>query len=140
MDKDFVERVAITYINEKVSMRVLSERFGVSKTAIVRALNGNDLSPTLREILEVTKRQRWIEGKSTSGHTGHKLMSAEEVKALASSMVEEGLTLRDFVTEGSPSLGTIYANFTEENLGSELYSRVQEQYASNKQERRSSRK
>lgn len=134
MEKDTAEKIALTYINEKVSMAVLANRFGVSKATVVRALNDKNLNPSLRGVVEETKKQRWIEGKSTSGNADKTVLSKEEAQSLAKNMVEKDLTLRDLVREdgSGPVVGTIYNSFTEENLGSELYQMVTEQYKENK--------
>ncbi len=134
MEKDTAEKIALTYINEKVSMAVLANRFGISKATVVRALNDKNLNPALRGVVEKTKKQRWIEGKSTSGNAGKTILSKEEAQSLAKNMVEKDLTLRDLVKEdgSGPAIGTIYNSFTEENLGSELYQMVVEQYKENK--------
>lgn len=131
MDKEFSVRVAITYLNEDVSMQVLAERFKVSKPTIVRSLKSDKLPLCIRKAVEETKKNRWIEGKNTSGNLGHTKLSSEQVQRLATRMVEEELTLADLVTEGGPSASTIYNAFNEENLGSELYQKVVNQYAIN---------
>lgn len=131
MNKEFSARVAITYINEDVSMQVLADRFKVSKATIVRSLKSDKLPLRIRKAVEITKKNRWLEGKHTSGNSGNRIISQDMAKALATRMVEEDLSLADLVTEEGPSVGTMYNAFNEENLGSELYKKVTDQYAIN---------
>lgn len=135
IDNEKLHAIAITYINEEISMKVLAERFHVSKPTIVRALNGQSaakLDEKTQKQVDETKQIRWIESKKTYGNLGHKKKSSDEAKVLAMQMVEEGLSLEALATEEGPSISTIYNSFTEENLGSELFQSVTEQYETNK--------
>ena len=135
IDNETLHAIAITYISEEVSMRVLAERFQVSKPTIVRALSGQSavkLDEKTQKLVDETKQSRWVDGKRTYGNLGHKKISREEAKALATEMVEKGLTLEALATEDGPSISTIYNSLTEENLGSELHKMVIEQYEANK--------
>lgn len=135
MDKILLHKIALTYINTDVTMQVLADHYKVSKPTIVRALSGTQtirLNSTLQKLVDETKKNRWLEAKTTKGNLGHKKISGEQAKILAIQMVEDGLSLKDLVVEDGPSVGTIYSSFTEENLGKELYEKVTEQYAINK--------
>lgn len=135
IDNETLHAIAITYINEEISMKVLAERFQVSKPTIVRALSGQTaakLDEKTQKLVDETKQSRWIESKRTYGNLGHKKISSDEAKDLATQMVEEGLTLEALAKDNGPSASTIYNSFTEENLGSELHQLVTEQYETNK--------
>lgn len=135
IDNETLHAIAITYINEEISMKVLAERFQVSKPTIVRALNGQSsakLDEKMQKLVDETKQIRWTESKRTYGNLGHKKISSDEAKDLATQMVEEGLTLEALATDNGPSVSTIYNSFTEENLGTELHQLVTEQYEANK--------
>lgn len=137
MDKELLHKIALEYINEEISMRVLADRYHLTSATVVRYLSGKQkihLDEKMQQVVNRTKADRWLEGKCTRGNLGHTKISTEKARELATRMVDEGLTLSDLYVEGGPSVSTIYYSFTEDNLGSELYSRVVKNFEKNKSE------
>ena len=130
-----LNQIALEYIEYKTPIAILAEKYGISKSSLIRYFNGErsiKLSRELQEQVDEVKQSNWIEYKSTSGNEGHKSLTDEEIKELAEKMVQYGLTLDDLVKEDGPVKSTIYNLFTISVLGEELYNKIIEQYRQNK--------
>ena len=130
--------IAFEYINnDKATMAFLADKYKVSKTTIIRYLNGKAGvwldSETQKQVTE-TKKARWLESKKTYGNLGHKKISTGDAHQLAEKLVGEGLTLEKVKNEAGidASTATIYMALNEKNLGSELHGDVRKQYNQNK--------
>lgn len=140
IDNDELYCIAFDYINTPgLTMLALAEMHGYSKATVVRALSGQfrvKLSPEMQATVDAVKTERWLAGKSTSGHTGHKKISDEQIVSYAQQMVTDGLTLEGIGKDAGVSKATVYSNFTPDILGDDLHALVTEQYADNKKTRR----
>ena len=132
--KEELEMIAIEYINSDWTIGGLANSVGVSKATLVRYFSGKgsvSLSPEIQAVLDDVKTKRWLAGKSTNGNLGHTKYDNEEIVKAATTMVEQGLTLRDLKMESNASSATLYGRFNEATLGTELYEKVVDQYDEN---------
>lgn len=124
--------IAEEYLNGKISLKSLAANNDLSKTTLVRYLNGSKivkLPSDIQDEVNAMKEKRWMESKSTSGNKGKFSLSNEEIISLAKKYVEgEELDLRDVAAFNGVTAATIYNLFNEENLGEELYLKVLEKY------------
>lgn len=135
MDKLTALKIVRTYIAGGVTMQTLADSYGVSKTTIVRLLNGEgsvELDDDILSQIAEVRMTRSQEVRHKEGRQRKKIISPDVARRMATTMINDGLTLADLHTEGGPSIGTIYNAFTRENLGPDLYARVIEHYALNK--------
>ena len=133
--QDILTEMALKYCAEHTPFSKLAKEYGTSKTTLVRYFNGEGtvvLTPMLQAQVDIVKQTNWIEGKSTSGNKGNTMLTDEEVVKLAQFMVDSNLTLEQLVSENTPVKSRLFALFTEEKLGSELYNKVLAQYEKNK--------
>lgn len=131
---EILEEIAQKYCEEHIPLSKLAKEYGVSKTTLVRYFNGQGsvkLSSVLQTEVDKVKQSNWIEGKSTSGNLGNTQLTDEEIVALANYMVNNNLSLEQLVSEKTPVKSWLFKLFTEEKLGSELYSKVLLQYEKN---------
>ncbi len=139
IDNDELHFIALEYINTPgLTMLALAEKHGYSKATVVRALSGQfreKLSPEMQKKVDDVKAERWIAGKSTYGHKGHKKISDAEMTDLAKQMVEDGSTLENLREVAGVSKTTLYNSFTPDILGDDLHALVTEQYGKNKRTR-----
>ena len=129
-----IENLMIEYTNSSCTIEELALRSGVSKTTLVRYFSKykDQLSPELQAAFDDAKNRKWLAAKSTSGNSGHKKYSDNDIINAAKAMVDGGLTLRDLKNgDSDASLSTLYDRFNEETLGRELYAKVVGQYAEN---------
>ena len=135
MDKLTALKIVKDYITGGVTMQTLADSYGVSKTTIIRLLNGEggvELDDDILSQIAEVKMARSQEARCKEGRQRKKIISPEVARRMAMTMINDGLTLADLHTEGGPSIGTIYNAFTMENLGPDLYARVTQHYAYNK--------
>ena len=134
--QEILTEIAMKYLAEHTPLSKLAKEYGTSKTTLVRYFNGQGtvtLSPGLQAQVDIVKQQNWIDGKSTSGNAGHKKLTDDEVVRLAEFMVDNDLTLEELVSVNTPVKSRLFALFTEERLGSQLYGKILSQYEANKQ-------
>lgn len=135
MDKLTALKIARDYIVGGVTMQTLTDSYGVSKTAIVGLLSGEGsvaLDDDILSQLAEVRMARSQEARHKKGRQRENLISPDVARRMATTMINDGLTLADLHTERGPSIGTIYNAFAMENLGPDLYARVIEHYALNK--------
>lgn len=128
-------KIANEYLNETISLRDLSARYGMSKTTLIRYFNRQQLIVLpydLQMKVDAKKEKNWIDGKSTSGNLGHTIATKEQIQAMAQMAVENNLSLRDLANLVNINYGTLYSFFTIENLGIDLYQQVLSLYSENK--------
>lgn len=130
-----LSEMAMIYCQTGTPLSKLAVDYGISKTSLVRYFNGErsiKLSKKVQKLVDEKKRENWSESKATSGNLGNKKLQQDEIISLANEMVENNYTLRDLQQMTSVSAATIYNNFTEDILGSELYHKVVNNYEQNK--------
>lgn len=136
MTEEKIIMIANDYLTGAYSMAELGYKYGVSKATIVRALSGSQnvkLPASLQKQVDDKKREAWYVSKSTKGNLGHTKFTDEEVQEKAVNLVEGHKTLKQLGEERQESPSTLYVNFTEERLGTELYEQVQTVYKENKE-------
>lgn len=127
------------YLNENISIKDLAHRHNISKTTLIRYFNGEQLivlPANLQILIDQKKQQNWIEGKSTSGNLGHKILTKEQIQSIAQIAINNSLSLRELAKEVNVSYSTIYELFTIENLGIDLYQQILYLYSENKTNKR----
>lgn len=130
-----LSEMAIIYCQTGTPLSKLAVDYGISKTSLVRYFNGEKsikLGEKAQKLVDEKKRENWYKSKATSGNLGNKKLQQDEIISLANEMVVNNYTLRDLQQMTSVSAATIYNNFTEDILGSELYQKVVNNYEQNK--------
>lgn len=98
--REILIEIANRYCVGNISLGELSKLYGVSKTTLVRHFEGQydytRLSPSLQEKVNKVKENNWIEGKSTSGNSGHTKFTVTQVRELAKEMVRNNLYVKGF--------------------------------------------
>lgn len=132
MTHELLEKIAKEYLENDISIKDLASNYHISRTKLIELFKGNKeirLSEEMQEKINERKKTRWLESKSTCGNKGNYALSKEEIITFAKAYVQEGdLALREIAAINKVSVGTIYNNFTQENLGEELYSQVIDKY------------
>ena len=139
MTDERLEEIARYYLDKKVSINELSHIFKISKSSIVRYFDGErqiKLSHELQRKVDDLKRQNWIDGKSTSGNTGNKILDPEQIINIARIYAAGDYTLRELADIFKVSPTTLYNNFTIDTLGNDLYVSVNNIYEKNKETKR----
>ena len=136
MTEEKLIEIAEYYIENKVSINELAQKFKFSKATIVRYFNKEKLIRLpfyLQVEVDKLKRQNWIDGKSTSGNMGNKKFNDKQLVYLAQIYSTGDYTLRELATPFEVSPATLYNNFTQEVLGEKLYLKVKEIYEKNRE-------
>lgn len=136
MTNDELEKIAIEYLNNNISIKDLAASHGISKTTLIRCFNGETngvhLNMELQTQIDEERKRRFLASKSTSGNKGKFILSKDEIVSLALYYVQnDDINLDTLANLKQVSKGTIYNNFTLENLGKELYNAVLEKYELN---------
>lgn len=136
MTNDELEKIAIEYLNNNISIKDLAASHGISKTTLIRCFNGETngvhLNMELQTQIDEERKRRFLASKSTSGNKGKFILSKDEIVSLALYYVQnDDINLDTLANLKQVSKGTIYNNFTLENLGEELYNAVLEKYELN---------
>lgn len=136
MTNDELEKIAIEYLNNNISIKDLAASYGISKTTLIRCFNGETngvhLNMELQTQIDEERKRRFLASKSTSGNKGKFILSKDEIVSLALYYVQnDDINLDTLANLKQVSKGTIYNNFTLENLGEELYNAVLEKYELN---------
>lgn len=136
MTNDELEKIAKEYLNNNISIKDLAASHGISKTTLIRCFNGETngvhLNMELQTQIDEERKRRFSASKSTSGNKGKFILSKDEIVSLALYYVQnDDINLDTLANLKQVSKGTIYNNFTLENLGEELYNAVLEKYELN---------
>lgn len=131
-----LNKLADFYIETNCSMGELPGLCGIaiSRSTILRYFSGK------RALHLDEERQAAVNGiiakhseegrKNSPRNSGKRRYSDLYLRKLAQRYVDEGLTLRELAGTRH-NIGTLYLNFTEDILGSELYAQVVERYSIN---------
>ena len=136
MTKQKLIELANYYINNDISIEELARLNNTSKTTLIRYFSGNAsvyLPKELQEKVDAKKNKNWLESKATYGNQGNISFSKEELVKIANCLVENNYTLREIATIKNVSHATLYNLLNEENLGKELYIKLQNVYKINKE-------
>ena len=132
MTHELLEKMAKEYLENDISIKDLASNYHISRTKLIELFKGNKeirLSEEMQEKINERKKERWLESKATSGNKGKFLLTKEQLRLAAQAYVEgDNLALKEVAAINKVSVGTIYNNFTQENLGEELYSQVIDKY------------
>ena len=135
MTHEKLEMIAKEYLENEISIKKLASKHHVNKTNLMDFLSGKKeikLSLEMQQRIDERKKQRWRDSKSTKGNLGKVALSNEVLTAAAKAYVEnDELALRDVAAFNGITVATLYNNFTQENLGYELYEQVKQKYNSN---------
>lgn len=135
MTHEKLEMIAKEYLENEISIKKLASKHHVNKTNLMDFLSGKKeikLSLEMQQRIDERKKQRWRDSKSTKGNLGKVALSNEALTAAAKAYVEnDELALRDVAAFNGITVATLYNNFTQENLGYELYEQVKQKYNSN---------
>ena len=138
MQRIELEEMANYYINNDISIKELARMHGVPKTEVVRLFKGEKdivLPADLQEQVNAKKEKKWIDGKSTCGRKGHITMSKDQLIAVANKLVDGDYTLDEIAASLGRSKTTLYDLLNEENIGKELYTKVNNLYQNHKETR-----
>lgn len=127
--------IAETYIKDNISIADLAKQNNMGKSTLVEYLCGKKkikLPEWLQNEVNQKKNYNWINSKATYGNKGHLSFSKEQINFIAKLAVDQELTLAEISAYYGVAPATIYNLFNEENLGTELYSRVKDLYTNNK--------
>ena len=136
MTKQKLIELANYYINNDISLEELAHLNNTSKKTIIRYFSGNAsvyLPKELQEMVDAKKSKNWLDSKATYGNQGKISISKEELVKIAECLIENNYTLREIATTKNVSPTTIYNLLNEENIGKELYIKVQSVYRENKE-------
>ena len=136
MTEEELIQIARYYVDTKTPISKLAKKFGVSKSSIVEHFNRNrqvQLPFKLQKEVDAVKKQNWIDGKSTSGNLGNKKLTDDQIIMLAKLYSMGSFTLLELAKPFNISPATLYNNFTEEILGTDLYKSVKDKYEENKE-------
>lgn len=133
MTNDELEKIAIEYLNNNISIKDLAASHGISKTTLIRyfngELNGVHLNMELQTQIDEERKRRFLASKSTSGNKGKFILSKDEIVFFANYYVQnDDVVLEDLAKLRNVSPATFYNAFVTDNLGEELYNAVLEKY------------
>lgn len=136
MTNDELEKIAIEYLNNNISIKDLAASHGISKTTLIRYFNRetNDvhLNMELQTQIDEERKRRFLASKSTSGNKGKFILSKDEIVFFANYYVQnDDVVLEDLANLRNVSPATFYNAFVVDNLGEELYNAVSKKYESN---------
>lgn len=136
MTHEELQKIAIEYLNNNISINDLALKYGISKTTLIRYFNGDvktiRLNKDLQLLINEERKKRFLSSKSTCGNKGCFILKKDEIVSLALYYVQnDDINLDTLANLKKVSKGTIYNNFTLENLGEELYNAVLEKYELN---------
>ena len=90
MTNDELEKIAIEYLNNNISIKDLAASHGISKTTLIRyfngELNGVHLNMELQTQIDEERKRRFLASKSTSGNKGKFILSKDEIVFLLITM------------------------------------------------------
>ena len=133
MTNDELEKIAIEYLNNNISIKDLAASHGISKTTLIRCFNGETngvhLNMELQTQIDEERKRRFLASKSTSGNKGKFILSKDEIVYFANYYVQnDDVVLEDLAKLRNVSPATFYNAFVVDNLGEELYNAVLEKY------------
>lgn len=136
MTNDVLEKIAIEYLNNNISIKDLAASHGISKTTLIRYFNGETngvhLNMELQTQIDEERKRRFLASKSTSGNKGKFILSKDEIVFFANYYVQnDDVVLEDLAKLRNVSPATFYNAFVADNLGEELYNAVLEKYKLN---------
>ena len=136
MEHQKLKQIAIEYLENDISINDLAKKHGMSKTTLIRYFNGERktlrLNKNLQILIDEERKKRFLSSKYTYGNKGYFSLTKDEIISLANYYVEnDDINLEELALFKDVSKGTIYNNFTLENLGEELYNAVLEKYELN---------
>lgn len=136
MTNDELEKIAIEYLNNNISIKDLAASHGISKTTLIRYFNRetNDvhLNMELQTQIDEERKRRFLASKSTSGNKGKFILSKDEIVFFANYYVQnDDVVLEDLAKLRNVSPATFYNAFVVDNLGEELYNAVSKKYELN---------
>ena len=136
MTNDELEKIAIEYLNNNISIKDLAASHGISKTTLIRCFNretnGVHLNMELQTQIDEERKRRFLASKSTSGNKGKFILSKDEIVYFANYYVQnDDVVLEDLAKLRNVSPATFYNAFVVDNLGEELYNAVLEKYELN---------
>ena len=136
MEHEKLKQIAIEYLENDISINDLAKKHGMSKTTLIRYFNGERktlrLNKNLQILIDEERKKRFLSSKSTYGNKDYFSLTKDEIISLANYYVEnDDINLEELALFKDFSKGTIYNNFTLENLGEELYNAVLEKYELN---------
>ena len=140
MTEKLLNIIALEYLENDISIKDLASKYHFSKSTLVKYFNGQmqiKLGKFLQEKVNAKKARRFIESKSTYGNQGNTVLSRDEIIYYANFYVDNDYTYDEMVkainNKGvSITKGTLSNSFTIENLGVELYNKVQQKILINK--------
>lgn len=136
MTNDELEKIAIEYLNNNISIKDLAASHGISKTMLIRCFNGKTngvhLNMELQTQIDEERKKRFLSSKSTKGNKEKFAISQEEIILLANYYIQnDDVNLEAISNLKKVSKATIYNSFTPHNLGEDLYNAVLEKYKLN---------
>lgn len=136
MTNDELEKIAIEYLNNNISIKDLAASHGISKTTLIRCFNGETngvhLNMELQTQIDEERKKRFLSSKSTKGNKEKFAISQEEIILLANYYIQnDDVNLEAISNLKKVSKATIYNSFTPHNLGEDLYNVVLEKYKLN---------
>lgn len=136
MTNDELEKIAIEYLNNNISIKDLAASHGISKTTLIRCFNGETngvyLNMGLQTQIDEERKKRFLSSKSTKGNKEKFAISQEEIILLANYYIQnDDVNLEVISNLKKVSRATIYNSFTPHNLGEDLYNAVLEKYKLN---------
>lgn len=136
MTNEELEKIAIEYLNNNISIKDLAASHGISKTTLIRCFNGETngvhLNMGLQTQIDEERKKRFLSSKSTKGNKEKFAISQEEIILLANYYIQnDDVNLEVISNLKKVSRATIYNSFTPHNLGEDLYNAVLEKYKLN---------
>lgn len=136
MINEELEKIAIEYLNNNISIKDLAVSHGISKTTLIRCFNGETngvhLNMELQTQIDEERKKRFLSSKSTKGNKEKFAISQEEIILLANYYIQnDDVNLEAISNLKKVSRATIYNSFTPHNLGEDLYNAVLEKYKLN---------
>ena len=131
MQKSDLIRIANYYVQNDISIADLAKMNGISKTTLIRLFKGNGtvyLPQNLQQQVDLKKSKNWIDGKTTYGNKGNISISKDKLISIANTIVGGDFTIREVASAFNLNPTTLYNLLNEENLGSELYGKLQKLY------------
>ena len=148
MTHEQLEKIAIEYLNNDISIKDLSAKYKISKTTLIRYFDGEIKTARLNKDLQINinkeRKKRFplkvnifwsswfLSSKSTKGNKEKFAISQEEIILLANYYIQnDDVNLEAISNLKKVSKATIYNSFTPHNLGEDLYNAVLEKYKLN---------